>query len=176
VIIILMGMAGAGKTTVGRALAIAARWPFYDADDFHDAGNIERMRAGVGLTDRDRGPWLARIHAVMIDVANRGDNAVVACSALKQKYRDALADNVPDVRWVYLRGEPDLLRDRLVSRVGHYAGPALIETQLADLEPPANALVLAVERPVHRLVAEICSAFCLECEAESRNSNINVQL
>ena len=118
-IIVLMGAAGAGKTTVGRALADAVRWPFFDADDFHDTANIERMRAGVGLTDQDRAPWLARIHEVMVDVASRGGDAVVACSALKQTYRDALADGVPDVRWVYLRGRADLLRDRVA------AGPAI---------------------------------------------------
>jgi gluconokinase len=154
-IVILMGAAGAGKSTVGRALADALRWSFYDADDFHDAANIERMRSGVGLTDRDRAPWLARIHTTLVDVANRKADAVVACSALKQKYRDALAEGVPDVRWVYLKGGRDPLRERLVKRRGHYAGPELIDSQLADLEPPANALVLDADQPVTELVTEL---------------------
>jgi len=157
-IVILMGAAGAGKTTVGRALADAVRWPFYDADDFHDAASIERMRSGVGLTDRDRAPWLARIHEVIVNAASRGENAIVACSALKQKYRDALVGGVPDVRWVYLKGQADLLRDRVASRTGHFAGPALIDTQLADLEPPADGLVLDAARSVKELVEQISRA------------------
>lgn len=158
-IVVLMGAAGAGKTTVGRALADALQRPFYDADDFHDAASIERMRSGVGLTDRDRAPWLSRIHQVIVDAVGRGEDAVVACSALKQKYRDALAGGVPDVRWVHLKGQADLLRDRVAGRTGHFAGPALIDTQLADLEPPANALVLDAARPVNELVEQISRAF-----------------
>lgn len=157
-IVVLMGPAGAGKTTVGRALAEVMRWPFYDADDFHDAVSIERMRAGVALTDEERAPWLARIHDAMVDISRRGNNAVLACSALKQQYRDVLESGVPDVRWVYLRGDAALLRNRLAHRAGHFAGPALVDAQLADLEPPANALVLDARRPVDALVDEIRAA------------------
>ena len=158
-IIVLMGAAGAGKTTVGRALADAVGWPFVDADDFHDAANIERMRTGTGLTDQDRAPWLARIYEVMVNVASRGGDAVVACSALKQAYRDALAGRVADLRWVYLKGRADLLRDRVASRSGHYAGPALIDSQLADLEPPTHAVVVDAARPVEGLAGQISRAF-----------------
>jgi gluconokinase len=94
----------------------------------------------------------------MVDISRRGDNAVLACSALKQQYRDVLESGVPDVRWVYLRGDAALLRNRLAHRAGHFAGPALVDAQLADLEPPANALVLDARRPVDALVDEIRAA------------------
>jgi gluconokinase len=157
-IVVLMGPAGAGKTTVGRALAEVIRWRFYDADDFHDAVSIERMRAGVALTDEERAPWLARIHDAMVDISRRGGNAVLACSALKRKYRETLQAGIPEVRWVYLQGDAALLRARLAHRTNHFAGPALVDTQLTDLEPPANALVLDARRPVEALVAEIRAA------------------
>jgi len=157
-IVVLMGPAGVGKTAVGRALAETMRWPFYDADDFHDTASIERMRAGISLTDEDRTPWLARIHAAMVDISRRGENAAVACSALKEKYRETLEAGIPDVRWVYLRGDTPLLRERLMLRTGHFAGAALLETQLADLEPPSKAVVLDAGQPVTALVDEIRGA------------------
>jgi gluconokinase len=162
-IVILMGASGAGKTTVGRALAAATGWPFYDADDLHPADNVDKMRQGTPLTDTDRTPWLARVRGLIAELAGQGASAVIGCSALRESYRRVLAEHVPDVRWVFLRADPDLLRQRLIERSGHYAGPAILPDQLATLEEPSNALVLAAARPVHALVLDICKTLALRC-------------
>src|SRR5262245_21560944 len=104
-IVIVMGVSGSGKTTVGRLLAHELGWPFHDGDDFHPAANIEKMHSGVPLTDADRAPWLDAVHDLIADIARAGGNAVVACSALKRVYRERIGDRVPDVRVVYLRGD-----------------------------------------------------------------------
>ena len=157
-IVILMGPAGSGKTTVGSALAAALGWPFFDADDLHLHESVEKMRAGVALTDDDRAPWLARVHALVERLSQQGGHAVIACSALKERYRDAIADGVRDVRWVFLEASPDLLRGRLVHRPDHFAGAALLPSQLTELERPADALTVDADRPVDAIVAEIRAA------------------
>ncbi len=150
-IIVLMGVAGSGKTTLGQKLALALGCPFYDADDFHPGANKEKMGRGVPLTDGDRQPWLEILAGRMKEWEGKGPVTVLACSALKQRYRDRLAREVP-VRWVYLKGEPGLLRQRLEARQGHYAKAALLESQLAALEEPSDALTLEVDRPADFLV------------------------
>lgn len=159
-VIVVMGVAGAGKTTVGRALAECLGWSFIEADDYHSAANVARMRRGVALSDDDRMPWLASVrHAIEVVLAH-GDRAVVACSALKHAYRIALtpAKAAQTVRFVFLDASEDLARERLAARRGHYAGVALVESQLATLERPREALRLnAAETPV-ALVAEIRAA------------------
>ena len=97
-IVILMGASGAGKTTVGRALAAATGWPFYDADDLHPAANVDKIRQGTPLTDADRTPWLAQVRGLIAEVSGRGESAVIGCSALRESYRRVLAEHVPDVR------------------------------------------------------------------------------
>ena len=146
--IVVMGPSGAGKTTVGRALAAALAWRFYDADDFHPPANVERMRRGIGLTDVEREPWLAELRALLADALATNDPVVLACSALRASYRAALMPaGAPTgaVRIVYLRATPELLHARLAHRVGHFAPVALLDSQLATLEEPEPSDALIVD-------------------------------
>lgn len=147
---IVMGVAGAGKSTVGRLLAHELGWSFADADAYHSAGAWEKMARGEPLTDADRAPWLARLRAVISEHRATGTPLVVACSALRAAYRDALVP--PDaprgaVAFVYLRVPPETTRARLASRSGHLVGPALDASQWATLEEPADALWVDATRP-----------------------------
>jgi gluconokinase len=162
VIVIIMGAAGAGKSTIGAALAAALDWPFLDADDFHTAENIARMRQGIGLSDEQRLPWLERVRQAMLDSVARGQPAVVACSALKRSYRQRLTEGIADTRFVHLQADEQLLRARLSTRRGHFAGPALASTQLHDLETPEfEALMVDASLPPQVLVEEIRRALNL---------------
>ena len=153
--IIVMGVAGSGKTTVGRALAQRLGWSFVDADDLHPPANIERLRHDVPLSDDDRRPWLQQIRRVIEESLARDARLVIACSALKERYRRTLAHGISGVRFVFLTGSAALLRERLERRADHVAGPALLDSQLVDLEPPRNALTLDVSLPVDALVDRI---------------------
>lgn len=167
-VIVVMGPAGAGKSTVGRALAESIGWRFHDADDFHAAASVERMRRGEPLLDADRAPWLAALRAViateLVAAAREGGGgvgAVLACSALTHAHRAALLP--PDapagaVRFAYLRATPATLRARLEQRPGHFAPAALLASQLATLEEPdaaEDAVVVDGERPVGETVATL---------------------
>jgi len=132
-IVIIMGAAGAGKTTVGRALAEALGWRFIDADDLHPPSNIDKIRSGIALTDEDRAPWLARTHDAILRASRERADLVLACSALRRDYRATLADGITDVRWVFLDGDAELLAGRLRNRPGHFAGPAIVSSQLSAL-------------------------------------------
>jgi gluconokinase len=138
-IVILAGVAGSGKTTVGRLLAGRLGWPFADGDSFHPAANIEKMAAGISLTDADRWPWLAAIGAWIDERAAGGGSAVVACSALKRAYRDFLRKDRPEVRIVFLTIDRDAARARLQARHGHFFAAGLLDSQLADVELPGPA-------------------------------------
>jgi gluconokinase len=153
-VILLMGTTGAGKTTVGKLLAARLRWTFLDADDFHPPANIEKMKHGVPLTDADRFPWLEKIHAELLRFTKSRENVVLACSALKQSYRDQLSVEL-DIRIVYLRGSYEVMRRHIESRHGHFAGEAILAGQFADLEEPKNALILDVSHPPEEQVARI---------------------
>ena len=153
-VVVLMGVCGCGKTTVGRMVAEALGWPFLDADDFHPAANVARMRAGTALTDDDRWPWLDRLAAEMAAINARGAHAVLACSALKQSYRDRLA-RAGDVRFFYLKGDRATIAPRLAARPGHYMPASLLDSQLATLEEPADATVVDIRVPVAAQVAAI---------------------
>ncbi|HEY1424617.1 MAG TPA: gluconokinase [Candidatus Acidoferrum sp.] len=153
-VILIMGTTGAGKTTVGKILSARLGWTFLDADDFHPAANIEKMKHGIPLTDADRIPWLENIHAKLVQLSAAVTNAVLACSALKQSYRDRLAAGV-DMRVVFLRGTYDQMRRHIEARHGHFAGEAILAGQFADLEEPQNALVLDVSHPPDELVSDI---------------------
>ena len=153
-VILLMGVTGSGKTTVGQALAQSLQWQFADADDFHPASNVAKMRAGIPLDDADRAPWLAALRTQIDKWLHAGTNAVLACSALKQAYRDELVVS-PGVRIVYLRGRSDLIEERLKERHGHYMDPNLLPSQFATLEEPMDALVVDVDASVPDILRQI---------------------
>jgi gluconokinase len=154
VIILLMGAAGAGKTTVGKLLASHLGWDFADADDYHSTTNVEKMRNGIPLTDADRAPWLASLRALICSWIAAGKSAVLACSALKQAYRDTLSVG-PEVRIVYLKVAPEVLRQRLGARHGHFMTEAMLDSQLATLEEPKDAVVIDASRLPAEIVADI---------------------
>jgi gluconokinase len=135
-IVIVAGVSGSGKTTVGALLAGRLHWRFADADEFHPAANVEKMRAGIPLTDEDRWPWLRAIAAWMDECIARGEQAVITCSALKRSYRDLLLGGRPGARMVFLAVDRELLVRRLAARHGHFFPEQLLGTQLAALEPP----------------------------------------
>jgi len=143
VVVVVMGVAGSGKSTVGRALAAELGWPFFDGDDFHPEGNLRKMRAGTPLDDGDRAPWLDRLAALLREQLQQGTSAVLACSALKARYRARLA--VDDrVRFVFLDVDREELVRRLALRRDHFLPAALLDSQLRELEPPGPG-VLAVD-------------------------------
>jgi gluconokinase len=153
VVIILMGVQGSGKTTVGLALASRLGWSFADADDFHSEANKKKMSAGIALNDEDRAPWLAALRAE-IDRANAEHrHLVMGCSALKQRYRDVLA--APGVKFVYLHGSQELIASRLRLRRHHYAKLDLLPSQFEQLEEPKDALVVEIDKSVEEIVSEI---------------------
>ena len=159
-VILLMGTTGAGKTTVGKILAARLQWSFLDADDFHPQSNIEKMHNGSPLTDADRWPWLKNIHTELRRFTQSGKNVVLACSALKQSYRDLLSAGLT-MQIVYLRGTYDVMRHHIESRHGHFAGESILAGQFADLEEPHNALVLDVSRTPQQLASEIIASLHL---------------
>ena len=151
-----MGPSGAGKTTVGHALAVALGWAFVEADELHSTENVEKMRRGEGLTDADRAPWLESIRRVVAQAIAQRTPTVIACSALKQSYRDIIRDGFAGVHFVYLQADAALLRERLARRTGHFAGPALIASQLATLEEPGDdALTVDASHTPEEIVTEI---------------------
>ena len=153
-IVVLMGVSGSGKTVVGQALAAELGWPFFDGDDFHPPANVAKMAAGIPLTDLDRAPWLDRLAAEMGAIERAGGSAVLACSALKAAYRDRLAI-AGDVRFVHLKGDRATIASRVAARTGHYMPAALVDSQFAALEPPADAIDIDVVLPVAEQVAAI---------------------
>jgi gluconokinase len=146
-VVVLMGVAGSGKTTVGRELARRLAWPFRDADDFHPLRNREKMRRGIPLDDNDRRPWLEAIHASITQSVNTRQNAIYACSALKQAYRQLLATDLKQVKFVYLKGSPRLIAERLANRKRHFFDPALLQTQFKDLQEPHDVLEVDISPP-----------------------------
>jgi len=140
-IVVIIGVAGSGKTTVGHLLAARLGYEFHDADDLHPVSNREKMHRGIPLTDRDRWPWLHAIRELMERCLAEGRSAIVACSALKQSYRDLLTVDPVRVRFVYLKGARELLALRLSQRGGHFFDPQLLQSQLDTLEEPANAII-----------------------------------
>jgi gluconokinase len=154
VVIVVMGVSGAGKTTVGKLLAAETGWIFADGDDYHSAANVEKMRNGIPLTDTDRESWLESLRLLIQGWLADKVNAVLACSALKQVYREKLRVG-PDVRIVYLRGTPELLRRRLHERHGHFMTEKMLDSQLTTLEEPEHALVVDIDKSPEEIVREI---------------------
>jgi carbohydrate kinase (thermoresistant glucokinase family) len=157
VIVLIVGVCGCGKTTIGRALAQELGWRFLDGDDFHPETNVTKMASGIPLTDDDRWPWFDRIVAEMRRVSAAGEHAVVACSALKQAYRDRLAAG-GDVRVVYLKGDAATIEPRLARRAGHFMPASLLPSQFATLEEPTGAIVVDIREPIAVQVAAITRA------------------
>jgi len=153
VVIIVMGIVGAGKTTVGQLLARELGWHFADADDFHPAANVEKIRNGIALTDADRAPWLAALREAIIQWDAHDQNVVLACSALKRAYRDELCAGA--VKFVYLKASPELVLGRLRARHGHFATESILSTQLEDLEEPEDAITVPIDHSPDAIVAEI---------------------
>ena len=153
-VIILMGVSGAGKTMVGRMLATAVGFQFYDADDFHPPANIDKMSRGMPLDDADRQPWLETLGALVRQCLAAQTDAVLGCSALKEAYRRYLSLD-PRVRLVYLKADQELIRERLLQRRGHFMNPALLESQFATLEEPQDAFWVDAALSPTELVATI---------------------
>jgi gluconokinase len=156
-IVLLMGVAGSGKTTIGRMLAGQLGWPYFEADDFHSAANKEKMGHGIPLDDDDRAPWLAAIRQRIDDCVARNESAVFTCSALKEKYRRVLMDRVPSISLVYLSGGPATLLARMRGRSGHYMKADMLQSQLAALEVPHDALMIDITQSPEAIVAKIRS-------------------
>jgi gluconokinase len=152
--IVVMGVAASGKTTVGRALARQLGWKFIDADDYHSKRSRAKMHAGQPLTDRDRLPWLDRLHATLVEAVTAKRPVVLACSALTERYRRTLIGRLRSVRLVYLRITPGLARRRIAART-HFFNPGLLTNQFDILEAPADAITVDASRSVRRLVAAI---------------------
>jgi gluconokinase len=157
-VIVVMGVAGSGKTTIASRVAERLRWRFAEGDSFHPPANVARMRAGIALTDEDRWPWLDAIAAWIDSARASGLRCVVTCSALKRAYRERLAGRHDDVRFVYLKGEYDLVARRMATRQGHYMPLALLQSQYDALEEPRTGegpLIVAIESPPEEIVATI---------------------
>ena len=159
-IAILMGVAGCGKTTVGLELARQLQWDFLDADDFHPPANIAKIARNEPLTDTDRTPWLATLQQRLQRYHQQRASAVLACSALKHRYRQYLREECPEARMVYLKGTYSLIRDRLEQRSNHFATAGLLDSQFADLEEPSSneyhqTLTVDINRPLEEIVSEI---------------------
>ena len=144
-ILVLMGVSGCGKTTIGQILSGKLGWPLLDADEFHSASSIDKMRNGIALQDADRWPWLDRMNAALRESEARGESVLLACSALKQVYRDRLSKGIGELRWIHLRGGFELIRERLEARKGHYMKAGLLESQFAALEEPEDALNVDID-------------------------------
>ncbi len=168
-IILLVGVSGCGKTTVGKQLASAMNLPFLDADDLHPPENILKMKAGIPLNDKDRGPWLHALKIELEEMRKKG-GGIVACSALKADYRQILREGAGrDAHFVFLKGSRDLIRKRLEHRQGHYMKQDLLDSQFRDLEEPKDALILSIEEPPEILCRRILASIGTERKQNSKD-------
>ena len=153
--LIMMGVSGCGKTSVGKRLSEVLGWPFYDGDDFHPPENVAKMSTGIPLDDADRAPWLTRLHDLIADHLEAGGSMLLACSALKQSYRDTLSRENPGVVFVYLKGDFDLILGRMAAREAHYMKAGMLRSQFEALEEPLEAITVEVSKPLDELILEI---------------------
>ena len=173
--LVVMGVSGSGKSTIGEKLAERLGWSYEDGDKFHPASNVAKMGAGQPLTDEDRWPWLRAIADEIDRVCEAGEHAVIACSALKRAYRDILVHGRSDVRIIYLKGGQDLIASRLALRKGHFMPPGLLASQFKTLEPPdesENPVIVSIDASVDAIVDDIIRQLKLppaDSGANSRN-------
>ena len=153
--VVLMGVSGCGKTAVGLQLSKSLAWPFFDGDDFHPQANIAKMSQGLPLDDLDRASWLSILHDLIAENVQAGENILLACSALKQKYRDQLRAGNPGTTFVYLKGSYNLIFNRMQNRLGHYMKADMLRSQFITLEEPRDALVVDVDRSVQAIAGRI---------------------
>jgi gluconokinase len=161
VILILMGVSGAGKSTIGQRLAQELGWPYYEGDDFHPQANIEKMSKGIALTDADRIPWLDALAQLMQTLTMKAQSAIITCSALKRTYRERLSKSTTMVHFVYLKGSFDLFQERLKIRRGHFMKPELLRSQFDTLEEPEDALIVDMTQTPGEIVSHIRQEFSL---------------
>jgi gluconokinase len=156
-VFVVMGVSGCGKTTVGQALADELGCPFYDGDDFHPPQNVAKMAGGLPLDDDDRKPWLARLHDLMRAHLVKGETAVLACSALKKKYRQQLSAGNDGMKFIYLQGDFDLIWQRMSARENHFMGAKMLQSQFNALEVPhaAEALLIPIDQPPNKILQQI---------------------
>ncbi|HAZ46796.1 MAG TPA: gluconate kinase [Cyanobacteria bacterium UBA11369] len=156
-IVIVMGVSGSGKSTIGKMLASELNWEFFDADDFHPSANIEKMRQGIPLTDADRMPWLLTLQDAIASILQQDRNAVLACSALKSSYREIMLHNCDrsQIRLVYLKGSFQLIQERLKQRQNHYMSPDLLQSQFDILEEPEDAIYVDISQPMDAIAQQI---------------------
>lgn len=153
--LILMGVSGCGKTSVGELLSQELGWPFYDGDDFHPPANVAKMAAGTPLDDADRQPWLQALHDLIHQHLEEGKSILLACSALKEAYRETLAACNPGTLFVYLKGDFDLIFGRMQARAGHYMKAEMLRSQFEALEEPEEALVVNIDQGAEQITAII---------------------
>jgi len=159
-VIVVMGVASSGKTSLGERLAAHLGWPFRDADSFHPPENVAKMAGGTPLNDEDRKPWLAAIAAWIDELRAKGEHGIVTCSALKRAYRRVIVGDRPDVALVYLKGSRALIGERMAARQHHFMPPALLDSQFATLEEPGedeNPLVVPVDLPKDQIERKVLS-------------------
>ena len=156
-ILVLMGVSGVGKTTLGKLLTASTGWKFEDADDFHSAGNRQKMAEGIPLTDTDREPWLHNLHQRMLHYHQKDENVILACSALKRRYREVLADGFSpgEIRFIYLHAPVALIKERMKARHHPYMNPEMLESQLATLEVPSDAWSVTVDGTPEEAASQI---------------------
>ncbi len=154
-IIIVMGVSGAGKTTVGRLVAGDLGWPFFEGDDFHPPANVAKMSGGIPLTDEDRWPWLDSIRKLISGFVTECQDAVIACSALKQAYRHRLQQGNRKVVFAYLKGDCELITNRLAERADHFMSAGLLESQFSTLEEPQVVLTVGVDQDPSEIVRAV---------------------
>jgi gluconokinase len=154
-ILIVMGVSGSGKSTIGQMLADQMGWPFFDGDDFHPPANVKKMSLGIPLTDEDRAGWLAALARLIRDTLQKEQSAVLACSALKARYREQLLVDPSQVKFIYLKGSYAQIEERMQARSGHYMKPAMLASQFAALEEPADALTVTIDQSPAQIVSQV---------------------
>lgn len=160
--IILMGVAGSGKTSVGLRLAEILGWSFFDGDDFHSPGNVTKMSKGIPLDDSDRQDWLVSLHDLIEQKSSEGKSILVACSALKKEYRETLRKDNPEVVFVFLRGSYNLIYNRMKNRKNHYMDAGMLQSQFEDLDEPTNAIEININQDFESIVDNVLQKIDLD--------------